>query len=61
MNTQHLADQISVLPPTAQRQVLDFIELLKLRYQPTKQERKTTTRLEDEPFVGIWKDRIDPV
>ncbi|WP_020558257.1 DUF2281 domain-containing protein [Thiofilum flexile] len=59
MNTQHLVDQISALPPTAQRQIADFIELLQLRYQSTKRERKATIRLVDEPFIGMWKDRED--
>jgi len=67
METTMFSDQllydVNSLPLTAQRQALDFIEFLKYRYtQNTQHEfhkKKSLKSIEDEPFVGMWKDRSD--
>lgn len=60
METAHIAREITSLPPEAQQQVLDFVAFLKTRYPavtPVKQDKRT--KLADEPFIGMWRDRDD--
>ncbi len=61
MNQEKLLQDITCLPPVAQQEAIDFIAFLKLRYgQYTVQ--KTTNSLfamENEAFVGMWKNRSD--
>ncbi len=60
MEQQNINNDISSLPPEAQRQVSDFIEFLKIRYkknQPIK--RKNRNKIGDDPFIGIWEGRKD--
>ena len=60
METANIAREITSLPPEAQRQVLDFVAFLKTRYPivtPVKQSKRT--KLADEPFIGMWRDRND--
>ena len=60
METENIYNEISSLPPEAQRQVKDFVAFLRVRYQ--KQARKKSgqvKKITDEAFVGIWKDRED--
>ena len=60
MEQEKIFDDISNLPPEAQRQVVDFIAFLRTRYKRSEQERQTKqTNLVNEPFIGIWKDRED--
>ena len=60
MEPEKIFDDISNLPPEAQRQVVDFIAFLKTRYKGFKQEKQTERiNLVNEPFIGIWKDRED--
>jgi hypothetical protein len=60
MEQEKIFDDISNLPPEAQRQVVDFIAFLKTRYKRSKQEKQTKRiNLVNEPFIGIWKDRED--
>jgi hypothetical protein len=48
------------LSQEAQQQVIDFIAALKTRYSKTRPARKGKLRkLEDEPFIGMWRDRED--
>jgi len=59
MDTVNIVREIASLPPEAQKQVIDFVAFLKTRY-PTQPVRKTRrTRLADEPFIGMWRDRED--
>jgi hypothetical protein len=53
-----LLRDIGSLPPEAQKQVADFVAFLKTRYptRPTTRRAKQT-KLADEPFVGMWRDR----
>ncbi|MFZ2630743.1 MAG: DUF2281 domain-containing protein [Desulfosalsimonadaceae bacterium] len=58
MEPEKIYNDISNLPPEAQRQVADFISFLKTRY---KKPQKTASRnnIINDPFIGIWKDRED--
>ncbi|KAA3653279.1 MAG: DUF2281 domain-containing protein [Calditrichaeota bacterium] len=48
------------LPPEAQKQVMDFIAFLRTRYQKSNYGKNITkTKLTEEPFIGIWRDRDD--
>jgi hypothetical protein len=39
---------------------MDFVAFLKARYPTTRPARKTRrTKLADEPFIGMWRDRED--
>ncbi len=60
MEPQNINNDISTLPPEAQRQVFDFIEFLKIRYRrirPGKKEARN--KIANEPFIGIWEGRKD--
>ena len=60
MQQEKIFDDISNLPPEAQRQVVDFIAFLRTRYKRFEQEKQTKRiNLANEPFIGIWKDRKD--
>ena len=60
MEQEKIFDDISNLPPEAQRQVVDFIAFLRTRYKRSEQEKQTKRiNLANEPFIGIWKDRKD--
>ena len=60
MEPEKIFDDISNLPPEAQRQVVDFIAFLRTRYKRSEQEKQTERiNLVNEPFIGIWKDRED--
>ena len=60
MQQEKIFDDISNLPPEAQRQVVDFIAFLRTRYKRSEQEKQTKRiNLVNEPFIGIWKDRED--
>ncbi len=60
MEQEKIFDDISYLPPEAQRQVVDFIAFLRTRYKRSEQEKQTKRiNLVNEPFIGIWTDRED--
>ena len=60
MEQEKIFDDISNLPPEAQRQVVDFIAFLRTRYKRSDAEKQAKRiNLVDEPFIGIWKDRED--
>ncbi len=61
MEQDKIYNEISNLPPEAQRQVSDFIAFLRTRYKKRSQTSKTLkgNNLLKEPFIGIWKDRDD--
>lgn len=60
MEQEKIFNDISNLPPEAQRQVVEFIAFLKTRYKRPREEKQTRrTNLVNEPFIGIWKDRED--
>jgi len=58
METESIYNEISSLPPEAQRQVKDFVAFLRMRYRaPVKKETGQLQKISDEDFIGIWKDR----
>jgi len=60
MEASDLAREIASLPPEAQRQVVDFVAFLKARYSAVQATKKAKRiRLADEPFIGMWRDRVD--
>jgi len=60
MEQEKIFDDISNLPPEAQRQVVDFIAFLRTRYKRSDAEKQAKRiNLVNEPFIGIWKDRED--
>ena len=60
MEAVNIVRDIASLPPEAQKQVIDFVAFLKARYPTTRPVRKTRrTRLADEPFIGMWRNRED--
>jgi hypothetical protein len=59
MTLTQISQEIDSLPPEAQKQVADFIAFLKTRYKPVSKRRVKKGNLENEPFVGMWKDRED--
>jgi hypothetical protein len=66
MNTD-ISRDFDSLPPEAQKQVMDFIAFLQMRYTPATggvkppagKAKATKMRLVDEPFIGMWKNRED--
>ena len=58
MAQKDILKKFETLPPDAQKQVLDFISFLETRYS-LKREQTTNTRLSEEKFIGIWRDRKD--
>lgn len=60
MNTTEIIRDLVSLPPEAQKEVLDFIAFLKTRYTSPQAGKKTGQgQLNDEPFIGMWRDRED--
>ncbi len=60
MEQEKIFNDISNLPPEAQRQVVDFIAFLRKRYKRVQNAKQTRqANLVNEPFIGIWKDRED--
>ncbi len=50
--------KIKLLPPDAQKQVLEFINFLEKRYKRAKKQT-VKTRFREEKFLGMWKHRVD--
>jgi hypothetical protein len=60
MDQDQLWRELKSLPPSAQREVMDFIAFLRERYKPFSQDNKSRkTNLADEPFLGMWRNRKD--
>jgi hypothetical protein len=60
METDKIYNDISNLPPEARRQIVDFIDFLKIRYQkPLQAKTPQKGKITDSPFIGIWKNRKD--
>jgi hypothetical protein len=52
-------DYIS-LPPELQKQVADFITLLRARSTASRISKTAKrTKLANEPFIGMWRSRAD--
>jgi hypothetical protein len=60
MNQRELWREIKSLPPEAQREVVDFIAFLRIRYKPPcPSDESRNMELAEEPFVGMWRNRAD--
>ncbi|MDW8327157.1 MAG: DUF2281 domain-containing protein [Anaerolineales bacterium] len=60
MNQKTVWQHFSKLPPEAQQQVIDFIAFLQTRYVPLRPRKKAKpTKLAQETFIGMWRDRKD--
>ncbi len=47
------------LPPESRQQVIDFIAFLRARATASTSKTSRRTKLADEPFIGMWRDRQD--
>jgi hypothetical protein len=56
---QQLWREYSALPPELRKQVADFIGFLRTRYAPSRVNKTKRTKLANEPFIGMWRDRED--
>ena len=61
MKQEEIWQQLTMLPPEAQQQVIDFIAFLHARYASSHMQKtaKRTTTLASEPFIGMWGNRQD--
>lgn len=60
METARILQDITSLPPEAQKQVADFVAFLKTRYRtPASAPEAKRVKLAEEAFVGMWRDRDD--
>lgn len=59
MNQQKLLKDIESLPPLAQQEAIDFIAFLKQRYTPYSLPKNKLLSIENEPFIGMWKNCDD--
>jgi hypothetical protein len=58
MNQAKIFADYSALPPEAQKLVADLVAFLNKQHRSSKRRAKAKpTRLTDENFIGIWKDR----
>ena len=55
MTAQHITEEYGALPPEARRQVDEFVAFLRFKYAPAAPA--PIGNLEDEPFIGMWRDR----
>lgn len=60
ITSEDLLENFTALPPEAQKEAMHFIEFLKSRYSSVKTAGANKAgKLEEEPFIGIWRDRKD--
>jgi hypothetical protein len=59
MTKDEILREIYSLPLEAQRQIEDFISVLRDRYNSSEPKTVPTSDLESEAFVGMWRDRED--
>jgi hypothetical protein len=60
MELEDIWRQFDTLPSEAKREVVDFIAFLQIRYErPASVKKAKRSKLKNEPFIGMWKDRDD--
>lgn len=60
MNQKKLLQDIAALPPVAQQEAIDFVTFLRSRYgQFSAQSSDKLSALDDEPFIGMWKNHSE--
>ena len=58
MKTEILVQKYESFRPEIQREILDFIEYLELKYKVSSKTRKKLRKpIEKEAFVGMWSKR----
>ncbi len=58
--TPQLINEINSLPAEAQRQIADFAEFLRQKYQTAPEANHAKTMdIDNDPFIGMWSDRED--
>ena len=62
VSAERFLQQIQSLPPEARREVQDFVAFLRARYGRGNRRRGDARGpLREEPFVGMWRKRLDLV
>ena len=60
IDMENIWHQFNMLPDEAKREVMDFIAFLQIRYQNLNIDKHhKVSKLAEEPFLGMWKDRKD--
>jgi hypothetical protein len=60
MTSEILIEKFKSLSSKDKKEVLDFIEFLKTRKaNPRKYGQNAIVNIEDEKFIGMWKNRPD--
>lgn len=60
MIDKDIINEVNALPPEGRRMVEDFIAFLKQRYGYSCEVKPAPqTPVENEEFIGMWKDRED--
>jgi hypothetical protein len=60
MDQANVFADYAALPPEAQKLVADLVAFLSKQQRSSKSaQRVRSTRLAEERFIGIWKDRAD--
>jgi DNA-directed RNA polymerase specialized sigma24 family protein len=59
MTHKEILRELASLPPEGQRQVADFIALLRQRYARSQSPGPVTSDLAQDGFIGMWRDRED--
>jgi hypothetical protein len=60
MTHEEILRELASLPPEGQRQVADFIALLRERYERSQPlEQPVVSDLAQDSFIGMWRDRED--
>jgi len=60
MESGSIWEDFAALPAEAQKQVADFVALLRQRHQKQRAKKPAMiTPLEQEPFIGMWRNRTD--
>ena len=58
-NIAKLAKDIELLPLDGQKQVVDFVNYIKTRYNNKTLRNQRSFELSKDPFIGMWQDRND--
>ncbi|NEO81962.1 hypothetical protein [Moorena sp. SIO4G3] len=56
---EQLTKDIQELPEDAQNIIADIIEVFKKQYVTKKPASLNPLELENQPFIGMWRDRQD--
>jgi hypothetical protein len=59
MENKGFYNKFESLPTEAQKQVLELIGLLKIKYQSRNRRNLKSKLITNKKFVGIWEDRTE--